>query len=90
MVKNAFYFLLNALFVLGYVQKRLDKRAKVNSKFMKSQTGQQIITIHILLNISISKDNQKMKFGQLIEYRKSFFENIIHKMRWRSYSQTLL
>ena len=35
---------------------------------MKLQTGQQIIKIHILLNISKSKDNQAMKFGQLIEY----------------------
>ena len=34
---------------------------------MTSQTGQQIITIHILPNISKSKENQTMKFGQLIE-----------------------
>ena len=33
-----------------------------------SQTGQQIITIHILSNISERKDNQAMKFGQLMEY----------------------
>ena len=30
------------------------------------QTGQQIITIHILPNISRSKGNQTLKFGQLI------------------------
>ena len=30
------------------------------------QTGQQIITIHILPNISRSKGNQTFKFGQLI------------------------
>ena len=35
---------------------------------MTSQTGQQIITIHILPNISRTKDNQEMKLGQLIEY----------------------
>ena len=34
---------------------------------MTSQTGQEIITIHILPNIS-SKFNQTMKFGQLKEY----------------------
>ena len=34
---------------------------------MTSQTGQQIIAIHILSNIS-SKGNQAIKFGQLIEY----------------------
>ena len=35
---------------------------------MTSQTGQQIITIHILSNISRSKGNQTMKFDPLIEY----------------------
>ena len=34
---------------------------------MTSQTGQQIITIQILPNISRSKGNQTMKFGQLID-----------------------
>ena len=40
--------------------------------------GQQIITIHILPNISRSKDNHTMKFGQLIEYkmRNNFFLKI--------------
>ena len=43
---------------------------------MTSQTGQQIITIHMLPNISRSKDNQVKKFGQLIEYnmKKKFLE----------------
>ena len=34
---------------------------------MMSQTGQQIIITHILPNISRSRGNQTMKFGQLIE-----------------------
>ena len=33
-----------------------------------SQTGKKIITIHTLPNISKSKSNQTIKFGQLIEY----------------------
>ena len=37
---------------------------------MTSQPGLQTIVIHILLNISQSKDNQTMKIGQLIEYNK--------------------
>ena len=43
---------------------------------MTSQLGQQTIAIHILPSISRSKDNQRMKFGQLIEYnlRKTFVE----------------
>ena len=35
---------------------------------MTSQTGKQIITIHVLSNISRRKDNQVMKSGQLREY----------------------
>ena len=37
---------------------------------MTSQPGQQTITVHKLPNISRSKDNQTMKFGQLPEYNK--------------------
>ena len=44
---------------------------------MMSQTGLQTIAIHILPNISQSKSNQTMKFGQLIECNKRniFFKN---------------
>ena len=35
---------------------------------MTSQPGEQTVAIHILINISGSKDNQTMKFGHLIEY----------------------
>ena len=44
---------------------------------MSSQPGLQITTIHILPNISQSKDNQTMKLGQLIEYNKrnNFLKN---------------
>ena len=34
---------------------------------MTSQPGKQIIAIHILPNISRSKNNQTMKYGQLID-----------------------
>ena len=37
---------------------------------MTSQPGLQTVAIHILPNISQSKDNQTMKFGQLIAYNK--------------------
>ena len=36
---------------------------------MTSPTGKQIITIHILPDISRSNDNQILKFGQLIEHK---------------------
>ena len=43
---------------------------------MTSQPGKQAIAIHILPNISRSKDNQTMEVDQLIKYsmKKIFFE----------------
>ena len=35
---------------------------------MTSRSGQQRITIHILVNISRNKSNQSMELGQLIEH----------------------
>ena len=40
---------------------------------MTSQPGLQTIAIHILPNISQSKGNQTMKFGQLIDITKGIF-----------------
>ena len=44
---------------------------------MMSQTGKQIIAIHILPNTSRSKDNQEMMFGQLTEHniKNTFLKN---------------
>ena len=42
---------------------------------MTSQTGQGIITIHILPNIPRSKSNHAMKFGQLILFFRNYAEN---------------
>ena len=35
---------------------------------MTSQPRKQTIAINIMLNVSRSKDNQAMKFGQLLQY----------------------
>ena len=53
----------------------------LTSKFMTSQPGLQAIAIHILPNISQSKGNQTIKFGQLIEYNKGnmFFQKLCGK-----------
>ena len=45
---------------------------------MTSQPGLQTIAIYILPNISQSKGNQKMKFGQFIEYNKG--NNFLQKL----------
>ena len=79
-MKNPFYFMLKALFVLksckflswllGYVGNRLDTKAKVNFKIYDVTDLKTNIycTKHILSNISRSKVKQTMKFGQLIKY----------------------
>ena len=46
------------------------RKIRLTSKFITSQPGFGTIAIHILPSISQSKDNQKMKFGQLLEYNK--------------------
>ena len=48
---------------------------------MTSKPGQQTIAIYILPNISRSKDNQTMKFGQVIEYKKrnNLFQKLCRK-----------
>ena len=48
----------------------LIRKLRLTLKLITSQPGLQTIAIHILPNISRSKGNQTMKFGQLIEYNK--------------------
>ena len=54
---------------------------------MMPKLGEETTEIHILSNISRSKDNQAMKFGQLIEYRvgiifllKNNTQNVLEKL----------
>ena len=69
-MKNAFYLMLKALFVLeiftlfGYVEKRLDNKADVNYKIY-DVTDWATNNYNIFLNIWRSKGNQKWKFGGL-------------------------
>ena len=53
---------------------------------MSLQPGKQTNAIHILLNILKSKDNQKMKFGQLIEYS---VRNIFYKKAYSKWVEKL-
>ena len=93
-MKNVFYFILKAPFVLnlfeclpwlfGHVEKKKDRKIRkirLISKFMTSQTGSQTNTTHILPNISQSKGNETMKFDQVIVYRnrESFLQKSCKK-----------
>ena len=59
---------------------------------MSSEPRKQAIAIQILSNISRSKGNQALKFGQLIDYnmRNIYLKRSYTKMWQRNYSQTLL
>ena len=48
-------------------KKGLISKLRLISKFMTPQPGKETTALHILLTISRSKDNQAIKFGQLIE-----------------------
>ena len=73
-MKHAFYFILKTLFVLkifkfvsslfGHAENSWIRKILV-SKFMGPQPGKQAIVIHIVPNISRSKGNQIIEFGQL-------------------------
>ena len=66
-----------------YVEKQLNEKDDVISKFMTSTTQQNLIAIYIFPNISRSKENQKTKFGQLIKYnvRDIFLKNHLGRKR---------
>ena len=73
--------------LFDHLGKRLNiRKVELISKFITSQTSKQMITKHILLKISITKGNQEMKFGQLIEYnmrsffQKNFSENVAERL----------
>ena len=82
--------MLKAPFVLGiftflswlfsHVGKQLHKKAKVNSKFMTSKTGQQIITMHIWPNKSRRQlGNETWSFNRTWLEKKILFSKIIQK-----------
>ena len=54
----------------------LIRKIRLISKFMTSEPGWQTIAIHILNNISRSKGNEVMTFGQSMEFcmNKIFLE----------------
>ena len=91
-MQNAVYFTLNAPFdlkifnclsrLLCHVEKWVDQKDKVDFKIHDlGRPGKNTIARHILPNIWRSKDNQTMKFGQLIEYnmRNVFLEKSYKK-----------
>ena len=70
-----FYFTLKAISVLkifkflscpfGQVENRMIREVRLTSKFVASQPWKQIIAMHMLPNISRSKGNEALEYGQL-------------------------
>ena len=80
MMKNAFYLIFKALFVLKifkFLLNGLIREIRLISRFMTSHPGLQRMKTNILPNISRIKANQTMEFGQLINIPKEiiFFKN---------------
>ena len=75
----------------SYGKNGLIRKIRLTSKFMVSQTGLQTIAIHLLPNISQSKGNQTIKFGQLIEYNKKniFLQKLCRKWSKETSSRPL-
>ena len=56
----------------------LIRRRSLISKFMASQSGKQTIAIHVLTNISRSKDKKTLKFCQVLKcYKENVFLQIL-------------
>ena len=71
--KSSFLSQDNHVFVTTFWSCRkngLIRKISLITKFMTSRPGSQTNAMHILPNISQSKGDQTMKFGQWIEYNK--------------------
>ena len=83
MIKNAFYFTLRTFFVfkkfkflaliIGHLEKELVEKISLISKLIMLRSAKQTIAIDILSTISRIKQNQAIKFRQLIDYNTKTF-----------------
>ena len=89
-MKNTFYvkntFLSRDVYIFALTFRLCRKMAWwescLVSKFITSQTGKQVITIHILPNISRSKGNQAIRLDQLLKYSLRY---TFHQKSWRKW-----
>ena len=61
------------------------RKLRLISIIMMSSTAKQVITIHLLPNISRPKGNQTLKFGQLKDNMRCFSSKIMLKMTQGDY-----
>ena len=60
----------------------LIKKLRLISKIFTSQAGLQLITRHVLPNISKSKDNEVIKICQFIEYNVRNYIGVVLEIYW--------
>ena len=83
MMKNAFYFTFKLTSFSRFLNLFLTFWLfRETAKFVTSKPGKQTIALYIMSDISRSKGNQPINFGQLIEYDMGsiFLDKIMHKM----------
>ena len=60
----------------------LIKELRLISIFFSSQAGLQLITIHVLSNISESKYSETIKFCHIIEYNVRNCDSVVLEIIW--------
>ena len=103
MMKNAFCFIWIAFFVLKIFKFFVTtfcscgkngsiRKIRLTTNLIMRQPDLQTTVIHILPNISHSKDNKTVKFGQLTEYNKEniFLQTLCEKWGRKTSSRPLL
>ena len=90
MMKNAFYFTSNALFVFkifrflswvfGHVKKRVDWKDKVNFTIFDDTIWSTTIAIHILTNISRVKAIRQWNFTWETFFLKNHTQNVMEEL----------
>ena len=80
-MKNAFYFIIKTQFVLKIFMLLLRLFGHVEETAWLERYGLQTIAIQMFPNISQSKGNKTLEFGQLIEYskRNTFLQKLCGK-----------
>ena len=82
MMKNVFLFHLDFWLCILVMQK--NGLTLLISKFLTLQPGKQTVTMHVMLNMSKSKGNQRIKFGEVIECN---MRNVFLKKSYTKYGE---
>ena len=86
--KSLFRFYYIEMFFLTFLvpqENGLIRKLELISKHITLSTGEKVFTLHILTIITISKDNETMKFDQLIEYNMKIIHKILQINQYQTF-----